>query len=93
MDAFRADVATLLDQGVPMRPLIPAAEPDGAGRPTLRRGAQGEAVKLLQARLRAKVDGDFGPRTEAAVREFQRMKGLVPDGIVGPKTWSLLPPA
>jgi len=28
--------------------------------------------------------------TEALVREFQRTHGLVPDGIVGPKTWEAL---
>jgi peptidoglycan hydrolase-like protein with peptidoglycan-binding domain len=32
------------------------------------------------------VDGLFGGRTEAAVCAFQRAYGLVPDGIVGPKT-------
>jgi len=28
--------------------------------------------------------------TEAAVRRFQRAHGMVPDGIVGPKTWQKL---
>jgi N-acetyl-anhydromuramyl-L-alanine amidase AmpD len=35
-----------------------------------------------------KVDGDFGPNTEAAVKDFQKKQGLSPvTGAVGPKTW------
>ena len=33
------------------------------------------------------VDGIYGSRTEASVRQFQRIFGLTPDGIVGPATW------
>lgn len=33
------------------------------------------------------VDGDFGPRTEQAVLEFQFGQGFDTDGIVGPITW------
>jgi peptidoglycan hydrolase-like protein with peptidoglycan-binding domain len=36
------------------------------------------------------VDGDFGPKTDAMVREFQRRKGLVVDGIAGALTWGAL---
>ena len=36
------------------------------------------------------VDNSFGPKTKAAVIEFQRTFGLVADGVVGPKTWNVL---
>ena len=53
-------------------------------------------VMALQYLLRnrgfykAKVDGKFGFVTERAVRDFQRVKGLKVDGIVGPQTWTPL---
>jgi len=90
MAAFRAAVAAIMDGSAPAPVLIPAAEPAGQGRPTLRRNDHGDAVKQLQALLRIDVDGYFGPLCEAAVRAFQRDQALVPDGIVGPKTWAAL---
>lgn len=35
-------------------------------------------------------DGDFGPATEKAVRAFQTLKSLEPDGEIGPLTWAAL---
>lgn len=64
--------------------------------PILRKGSVGEAVKVLQSRLNAvgytcgSVDGIFGIRTQTAVIAFQAEKGLVKDGVVGPKTWEAL---
>jgi len=63
--------------------------------PETRKGAEGHPVPTLQYLLRARgktvaVDGIFGPRTDAAVRDFQRQKGLAVDGIVGPMTWGAL---
>jgi N-acetylmuramoyl-L-alanine amidase len=57
-------------------------------RPMLR----GDDVLDLQHRLNAlgfhagREDGIFGPRTEAAVREFQRNAGIAADGVLGPAT-------
>ncbi len=95
MEAFRNTVATILRGDAPQPVAIPASEPEersaGLGpRPTLRRGAQGEWVKQLQTTLQITADGDFGAVTEAAVRAYQRQHGIVPDGIVGPKTWAAL---
>ena len=36
------------------------------------------------------VDGMFGPRTENAVKAFQKYYGLGVDGVVGPLTWAKL---
>ncbi|MEP7218554.1 MAG: peptidoglycan-binding domain-containing protein [Bacteroidota bacterium] len=44
----------------------------------------------MQLKIGIPADGAFGPKTEVAVRAFQRTHGSVPDGIVGPKTWAAL---
>src|SRR5262249_12817678 len=41
---------------------------------------------LNQAGYKLAVDGDFGPKTEAAVIDFQKQNGLRQDGIAGSKT-------
>lgn len=57
---------------------------------TLKRGSTGDDVRWLQSLLRIHcgativADGDFGPATEAAVRDFQRANHLDPDGKYGP---------
>lgn len=59
-------------------------------RPTLRSGSKGEHVRYLQSKINTSVDGDFGPKTERALKEFQKAAGLVADGICGPYTWRAL---
>lgn len=90
MMSFRTSLAGIMtSSAVPL--LIPQAEPSGAGRPTLRRGATGLLVEEVQRKVGVETpNGVFGPKTEARVREFQRTHGMVPDGIVGPKTWDAL---
>jgi peptidoglycan hydrolase-like protein with peptidoglycan-binding domain len=92
MTAFRDQVAAVMNGTAITRPMIPATATGETGSTlaTLRRGANGTLVERLQAALRAPVDGRFGAGTEAMVRAFQREKGLVPDGIVGPKTWAAI---
>jgi peptidoglycan hydrolase-like protein with peptidoglycan-binding domain len=54
-------------------------------------GEEGRQVQLLQKSLGSvKVDGVFGPETEAAVRSFQASHGLSVDGVVGPQTSAAL---
>ncbi|MBT8424750.1 MAG: peptidoglycan-binding protein [Silicimonas sp.] len=56
----------------------------------LKRGLKGAPVKRLQEKLGITADGDFGPGTEQAVREFQDGNGLIVDGIAGPDTFSAM---
>lgn len=68
---------------------------DDVVRPELRRGDEGPWVVELQRALTrhgfgVDDDGEFGPATEAAVKDFQTSNGLTCDGAVGPETWSAL---
>ena len=66
--------------------------------PTLKKGDQGGAVKRAQKHLRRwnlgltrpATDGDFGQTTKRAVRDFQVVRGLKADGVIGAKTWRAL---
>ncbi len=75
-----------------------AALPADPHTPVLQRGASGADVHRLQTGLHAyagggqgadpgPIDGDFGPRTEHAVRVYQSERGVAVDGIVGDRTW------
>jgi peptidoglycan hydrolase-like protein with peptidoglycan-binding domain len=88
-----------LPGGSNSQPSAPTSKPSGGSGgsgPTLRQGMKGDAVKQLQQRLAqlgcdpGGADGDFGPKTLAAVKKFQRQSGITADGIVGPQTWGKL---
>jgi peptidoglycan hydrolase-like protein with peptidoglycan-binding domain len=77
-----------------------AALPDGGPMPTLEKGSNGAVVKSLQTLLTngapgawnvtsEGIDGNFGPKTEAAVMAFQTWGGVTADGIVGDQTWAV----
>ena len=65
---------------------------------TLRKGDKGPQVRTLQAILiglghdcgQWGADGDFGGKTEEALRKYQSRNNLDPDGVAGPKTWKKL---
>lgn len=63
---------------------------------TLKLDATGKDVERLQKRLQklgfppGLIDGDFGPGTQAALIAFQKSKGLLADGVAGPRTLKAL---
>jgi N-acetylmuramoyl-L-alanine amidase len=89
-EAFKAKVGALLNPPKPAEIKAPVKTTAAPKLPTLNLGDKGDTVKELQTKLKLKADGIFGPKTEAAVKKFQKANGLVADGIVGDKTWSKL---
>jgi len=88
MAKFRADVATLMGTNAIRRELIATeTNVNGVKRRTVRRGDHDDCIHLLQTVLGLVQTGRFDEKTEAKVREFQRKHELVPDGIVGPRSW------
>src|SRR5262245_12756936 len=79
----------------------PEPEPDDDEKPTLGKGDvdadfDQPYVSELQTKLNQEndaglvVDGDFGPATDTAVRNYQASRGLQVDGLVGEQTWDAL---
>lgn len=61
----------------------------------LRMGDQGSEVAEIQGRLAmlgydAVADGDFGPATVDAIKDFQTLNGMKADGLIGPATFMAL---
>ena len=88
MADFRQQVSAIMAGTAPNPSIIPAV--DAENRPTLRRGATGALVEEVQRKIGIAVTGMFDGLMEAAVRVFQRNHDLVPDGIVGPRSWATL---
>lgn len=66
------------------------------GGPTLKKGLTGQAVALLQSRLKERglysgaIDGRFGEATKQAVKKLERRRGAKTDGVVGNALWTAL---
>jgi GH25 family lysozyme M1 (1,4-beta-N-acetylmuramidase) len=88
LDIEMADLETPKDSTeTPIRYPIPTRN--------LKKGSKGDDVKWLQVELSKvgyglTVDGIFGPKTDSAVRDYQKKNGLMVDGIVGAITRSSL---
>ena len=79
-------------------PDVPTGKPYNFTVHTVRRGSRGADVLLLQRLLRGMSfrdddnvvlvrDGEFGEKTEQALRKFQKKNELEVDGICGPASW------
>lgn len=89
---LKAEAKAIAESIVDYLKMQPKAKPTER---LLKQGCTGNDVKSLQELLnnvgyKLIVDGDFGAKTVNAVKDFQRARGLVSDGIVGAKTWSEL---
>lgn len=98
MDGFRQDVRNAMGGKITVTTSEVKEDEEDMALPTLRIGANGDAVKVLQKLLvatgydcgSAGIDGDFGNGTLSAVKKFQKDKNLAMDGVVGEKTWEAL---
>jgi D-alanyl-D-alanine carboxypeptidase (penicillin-binding protein 5/6) len=95
-DLFCAEIGSAVYQYFNTEGAVPVAP---VAR-VLQMGAEGDLVESLQRTLNARitpapgigVDGDFGPETEKAVKQFQTQAGLEETGIVSSDTWKALGP-
>ncbi|MEG1017854.1 MAG: peptidoglycan-binding protein, partial [Oscillospiraceae bacterium] len=81
--------------------VVQVVSPPYPGTP-LRCGSTGDNVKLMQTYLNAireylypslgflKVDGIYGPNTKSTVMQYQAIKGICVDGIIGEITWNAI---
>jgi hypothetical protein len=85
----------------PAPPKPPAAPPKpptlavhAPGSRTIKQGAKGTDVQFVQRFIGPErcgpATGVFDAKTLAGVKWYQKMRGLTPDGIVGPKTWKAM---
>jgi hypothetical protein len=92
-DYYEQKMAELLGGKKPARkPTAKKAAPAYPGK-SLRKGSKGDDVKLVQEKVGATPDGDFGPKTEKSVKSWQADNTACcgpSDGIVGPKTWGCM---
>jgi GH24 family phage-related lysozyme (muramidase) len=60
------------------------------GHPVKKGSTNTIAIKLIQVKVGVTSDGAWGPKTDAAVKAWQKAHKLVADGIIGPASWKVM---
>lgn len=92
-DYFLGRVASLVGQSAPPASVPPVSSAPNPGYSNA--GFSTSTIKSTQTKLNKlgyglDVDGKRGPKTLAAIKDFQSKNGLTPDGLPGPKTQAKL---
>jgi hypothetical protein len=80
----------------PTPPKKPYGDWPTKNKPLIKRGSTGDLVRYAQRVLKDKAaqkitaDGAYGPKTEAAVRNLQKVAKLPADGKIGRRTWAVI---
>ena len=77
-------------KAAPVKKAAPAMKPATAQFKPLKQGSKGQGVKNVQNFLKIKADGEFGPGTANAVKEFQKKAKLPVTGVVDKATFAAL---
>lgn len=56
---------------------------------TIRKGHMSPDVATWQTIIGVEANGDFDDNTESATKRWQELRGILPDGVVGPQTWAI----
>jgi hypothetical protein len=92
--ALALTCATVVPAAVVSSPaaLIAAPPAQAATTTVAKQGSTGSTVRTIQRVVGAEVDGQYGPRTAAAVRAWQQKSGLSATGVVDSATWAKMKP-
>lgn len=86
-DGGESNVSTFGSSNSPTKSELTTTNKIVISLPTLQSGDKNKFVRLAQALLGIAADGVFGKNTRAAVKAYQKQKGLEQDGICGKDTW------
>lgn len=95
MQKFRSDVAKAMGKQPTPQPTPGGDDMKFSDLPELyynrNKIMKGTNVRVVQSVvIPQEIDGSFGPRTDTAVKTFQKANGLKVDGYVGPQTWEAI---